>query len=417
MDTSERSGAWPRSVLETIDYRQEVALRKAADLLGLPGPDAAFEALSERKKKGVSPEQFRALRGWQDHLKGEAWERTKRDLRAHMATPLAASSPRFEDVVARDRWLRVREKIIRKRRAVGVASADPVPYVATLPSGDLNAVVTRCLDGEHEILFFERGLSRYLTDFALVVSWIMPPFPTDARWNDAALATIRPRYTMPPQSSRYLLATLGGYLGDGMPGRHAPKIALPRHNAHLFVDVLLGMFEFVFLHEQAHVTLGHVAERRRGHDVEFEADRHAVAVMSRLERRRDFSSPFAFWTADLLLRAFTIFDTALGILAFGAATKYWISKTHPDPYERRRVLAKALPQNGGLRTAAARNLMDMNDAVFGRMDEIVLPMVLTLRQSGMQPSPLWRGRIARSLEPEEAPPSVKTRDGASDGRL
>jgi hypothetical protein len=407
---------WPAPVMEAIDDRQERAYWAAADLLDLPGPDAAYKALSE-SKKSASMEEFRATLGWENALTGEEWERTKARTEAYMARPLAPPSTRFEDASSRDRWLSVREKITMDSERVGAPRMEIVPHLATLPSGDLNAVVTRCHEGAHEIIFFERGLERYLRDFALLVCWMVPPMPEDFLWNDRGLALIRGPYTMPPQSSQYFLSTLGAYLGGGTPFQNQMNTALPGHNAHLFIFLTLGLFEFVLMHEQAHVTLGHVAERRRGHEVELEADRHAARVLAKLAQDSDRSRAFSLWTSDLALRALSIFDEAMGTLAFGIGPKWWLSQTHPDPHSRRAAFREAVAPHEvhDISDAALDNLLKMGDALLGRIEEMTWPSMAWARRRGMTLSPLWRARLERSMKPKETPEAAQEGEGAGDG--
>jgi hypothetical protein len=49
MPDDDKHVIWPQDVLDTIEYRQETAYRRAADLLGLSGgPDEAFAVLSQK---------------------------------------------------------------------------------------------------------------------------------------------------------------------------------------------------------------------------------------------------------------------------------------------------------------------------------------------------------------------------------
>lgn len=407
---------WPAPVMEAINDRQERAYWAAADLLDLPGPEAAYEALSE-PEKSMSMEEFRALLGWENTLTGEEWERTKAETEAYMARPLAPPPTRFEDASSRRRWLGVRDGIMARSERAGTPSIKIVPHLATLPSGDLNAVVTRCHEGADEIIFFERGLERYLRDFALLVCWMVPPMPKDFLWNERGLATIRGFYTMPPQSSQYFLSALGAYLGGGTPSQNQMKIALPGHNAHLFIFLSLGLYEFVLMHEQAHIALGHVAERRRGHAVELEADRHAAQILAKLAQDSGRSAAFSLWTSDLALRALSIFDEAMGTLAFGIGPKWWLSQTHPDPHSRRAAFRKLIgPQMvHDISDDAIDNLLKMGDALIGRIEEIAWPMIVLARHRGMTLSPLWRARLERSMKPKETPDAPQDGKDSKDG--
>ena len=234
----------------------------------------------------------------------------KRENEAYKAEPLAGSAPPLEDLVWRDRWLTTREKILRAVRESDGASVEITPYIATLPTWDFNALVSPCFSGKHHIMYFERGLARYLYDYARVVCWIVPPFPNDFLWNEAKLVRLvssRSGYLMPPQSSEFMLTTLDYYLSTGTSTTSRERVSLAPDSMHLCNSLLLGMFTFILLHEQAHLTLGHVAERRRGREIEFEADRYAIELMMEIYGRQGFSCAFAFWTADVALGAFSLF--------------------------------------------------------------------------------------------------------------
>lgn len=397
------SPEWPASVIEAIDDRQERAYWAAADLLDLPGPEAAYEALSG-PQKSTSMEDFRRILGWENALTGEEWERTKARTAAYMARPLAPPPMRFEDASSRDRWLSVRQGIMQSERA-GAPRMVIVPHLATLPSGDLNAVVTSCHGAAADkIIFFERGLERYLLDFARLVCWAVPPMPEDFLWNDRGLAMMRGFYTMPPEAFQYFLSTLSAYLGGGTPLQNQSNIALPEHNAHLFFFLALGLFKFVLMHEQAHITLGHVAKRQRGPEVELEADCNAARALAKLAQDDGGSRAFSLWTSDLALRALSIFDEAMGTLAFGKGPKIWLSRAHPDPHSRRAAFRKAVAPRElhDMSDAALDNLLKMGDALLGKIEENTWLMISRARFNGMTLSPLWRARLERSMKPKAA---------------
>jgi hypothetical protein len=397
--------AWPREVLEWIEYQQEKAYRAVADVLKLAGPEEAFRRLSPPKREGLSPEAFRDLLGYS--YTDEEWERQKQETAEFMARELAPSAPSFEDLVYRDRWLSIREKIIQATRASYGSPVDMLPYIATLPTWDFNALVD-CF-GEHHIIFFERGLSRYLSDYARMVSWMMPPFPKDCLWNEKALVRMvstRTGYTMPPASSEYMLRTLGEYLGGGITISDELSISLPPYNRHLFIHLYMGMSTFVLLHEQAHLWLRHVADDRHGRDIEFEADRYAVELMMEMEGQQGLSRAFAFWTADTALRAFTFFEAALAALAFGPTPCRWISGTHPAPQTRQAALWEVARCRVSRKTRrAAESLRIMSDALITRTERSTLLTILASRGMGMTLSPLWCQHVAQTAEPKHGPPS------------
>jgi hypothetical protein len=395
---------WPHEVLQAIDYRQEIAYREVADVLGLTGPEEAFLRLSAPKRAGLSAEEFRDLLGYT--FTQAEWERVRQESATYMAEPLAASAPRFEDLVWRDRWLCTRENILRAVRKSNGASIEITPYIATLPTWDFNALVSPCFSGKHHIIYFERGLARYLSDYALVVCWIVPPFPKDCLWNETELVRLvssRSGYTMPPQSSEYMLRTLDYYLAGSISDHGS--ISLPPDSVHLYIHLVMGMYTFILLHEQAHLALRHVVERRKGYEIEFEADRFAIELMMEIYGRQGFSRAFAFWTADVVLRAFTFFEAALAALAFGPNPCRWVNGTHPAPHARGAALWKFAPRKGSQLAEAAESLR----VVSGLLNQTHKNTLLTLLGAregaglarpgqGLMLSPLWREHLERTTD-------------------
>jgi hypothetical protein len=395
---------WPQNVLDTIEYRQETAYRRAADLLGLSGgPDEAFAVLCEKPTVELSPEQFRAIIGWEDQLVGKDWDNTKISIEKANARDPRPPSTRWEDTRVRQRWIGLQQDLAEKFKAIGVPY-EMSPYVATLPSGDINARVSQSFGSDDLIIFLDNGLLRYLLDFACLVAWAVPPIPVDVLLSDDALRKVKGPYTMPTEASNQFTATLSTYIFKGTPNLNEEIRSVPHYNVGLFYWLIVKMASFVLMHEQAHISLQHFSHRRFGHDVETEADVAAVAALSSLHHVMG-SWAVPIWAADLVLVAFKLLDTGLGVAAHGWGPKLWINQNHPPPEDRRRRLRtnlKVPPDVAEVAQDALANLLGMNDALSQTMEDIQMPFISIARGWGDQPSPLWKERIDRSIRPKRA---------------
>jgi hypothetical protein len=403
---------WPQDVLDAIEYRQETAYRKAADLLGFAGPHEAFALLAEKPATGLSPEEFRRLIGWETFLSGEAWEQTKLKIKEADEREVRPSATRWEDVRVRQRWIGLQQDLSERFLDTFGSPLNMSPYLATLPAGDINARVSQSFSGDHLIIFLEHGLHRYFIDFACLVASTVPPITPATLLSDEALQKIKGPWTIPFQGSSQFSETLLTYVFRGTPSLNQERIHIPSYNRALYIWVLLYMSQFVLLHEQAHISLKHFAKRRFGHEVEIEADVSATGALSSLNSARGFSWALPFWAADLALLAFKILDTALGVAAHGWGPKWWISRDYPTPDERRKRLREHVPPDApAAGRAALGNLLGMTDSLFGKIEDLHMPFVLLAHRKGHRPSPLWRERINRSIRPKEGSSDKSSRAG------
>jgi hypothetical protein len=174
------------------------------------------------------------------------------------------------------------------------------------------------------------------------------------------------------------------------------------------------MAQFVLMHEQAHISLGHFSDRRFGHDVETEADVAACAALSSLHAGTGASWALPIWAADTALAAFKLLDTGLGVAAYGWGPKWWINKHYPHPEDRRqRLRANVPPDIPKVARDALGNLLGMNDSLLRKMEEMQLMFIYLAHRNGARPSPLWRERIDRSQRPKQALSNEPLRQGAT----
>jgi hypothetical protein len=266
----------------------------------------------------------------------------------------------------------------------------------------VNARVFTVSQAKQPVFFFDQGLLPFLRDFAALASWAAPELPPQD-FTDAALAAIPHRHTMPLQASKLFTSSLGSYVVEGNPGTGSPRVPRPAGNPFLMEILFLWMMKFVFLHEFAHIELGHLGKQDTNGEAsrrcEYDADAFAAWILTELSKRTD-TWALAFWACDLTLIAFNLLDRALALFEFGGKKINWISETHPDPIERRRALhASVSPEVSDRARKAGGNLVAMDKALFQRLWEVASPEFLLAHSHGVRPSPLWSKRIKRSMEP------------------
>jgi hypothetical protein len=396
---------WPDHVREFVEYKQEVAYRLLGDQIGMGGDPGAVRSklLGERPPRTkLSPEEFRDKLGLKEKFSPRDWNRTKRQIREEEARPTTMPTPtRYEDPITYKLMYEIRRAINDDFARLRMGREFPA-FLASLPSGDVNARILTTPRTKQSVLFFEQGLFQFLRDFAALASWAVPVLP-QGDLTDASLAAIPQRHTMSFQASTLFASSLYSYVVEGNPRGGAARVPRPAGNAFLTEVLFIWMIKFVFLHEFAHVVLGDLEKQDTSRDAlwkcEYDADASATGFLTELSKRTDDSWALAFWACDLTLIAFNFLDRALALFEFGGDFT-WISPTHPQPIDRRRVLHASVPPELPDRTRqAAGNLVGMNKALFLRLWELAVPQFWLARGRGARPSPLWSERIARSMAP------------------
>jgi hypothetical protein len=286
---------------------------------------------------------------------------------------------------------------------------DPQPYLATLPSGELNASVEVEDSTNARVMFFEQGLLTFLYDFALLAAWATPPLGFFQLMSDLALTWLgRSRvYTMPPQASESFTGTLGGYAVMGTPLKNPAPIPRPTHNQFTVKVLVSVMKRFVMAHELAHLQLGHLdaaaPSQKEAWDQEYEADAAGFALVSAMARDEGNSWAVALWGCDLVLTAYNFLDRVLGLLKFGPVKLTWTSQKHPDAMRRRARLrdqaASISPHATEVGLAAARELCGMSDGLFQTLWDMTHIELYFAYQRGDRPSPMWNPRIQGCMAP------------------
>jgi hypothetical protein len=280
----------------------------------------------------------------------------------------------------------------------------PRLFLATLPSGDVNATISIEPDTGAPVIFFEQGLFQFFYDFVLLVGWAVPPLSPQHLSDDMTLTQLRRRYTMPLHASEFFAATLYAYVVAGTPILAPSPLPRPTHNLLICMVLLAQMERFAMVHEMAHLTLGHLNESPKW-DHEHDADAAGLALVSKLAHENLGSWGVGFWACDLVLTSFNFLYRAIGLMKFGPRKLKWISKTHPDPLSRRSRLremaAGITPNVPKIGLAAAGELCGMTDALFQRLWEISSAGLLMLYQKGARPSPVWNKWIKHNITAQD----------------
>lgn len=391
---------WPDAVRKYVEYEQEKAYRHLGDISGKSGdPKAIRDALvgESLPKAEETPEAVATKLGLTGKFTPEQWEKVRQQIAQVKAAPKNIPAPtRYEDL--RNYLLMNEFRLIIMERAA--KAGRPVifpPFLATLPSGDVNANIGFPPGARDPVLFFEQGLVRFLFDFAGIVSWVVPALPPE-NLSDETFAAIRPRHTMPFEASALFASSLRSYVVNGNPLLGSVLVPRREENAFLADVLFMRMMMFVFMHEYSHLRLGHLTRtdtrKEAQWQCEYEADIAAATFLTGV-----FGGwALSVWACDLALIAFNFLDRALGVFEFGAKKTWWISKTHPSALSRRDALFKKLGAGipEGAR-AAGGNLFAMNQALFQRLWEIAVPQFVEEHNGGAQPSPLWAEKMEKSM--------------------
>ena len=274
-------------------------------------------------------------------------------------------------------------------------------FLATLPSGDVNAIVAREPYTNTQIVFFEQGLFQFLRDFARLIGGITIPLTPQQLRSDAALAQLPRRYTMPVAASEYFIGMLGGYVVEGTPLANSVSLPLPTHN--MFTTLLLSslMERFVMAHELAHVMRGHL-NKKQAKKQEYEADAFALALVIQSAQESPGSWAVGFWACDLVLTALHYLYKAIGLMAFGPDNLTWISQTHPDPLSRRARLrenaSRVFPHVPQVGLDAAGELCGMTDGLLQGLWNMCSEIMFLSVMAGKRPSPMWNDWIKMNIK-------------------
>ncbi len=361
---------WNPKVLEFVRGRQEQEYNRLADLLGLGSAKNTYNKIANRPMPSDLKQEYGS---------------------ASLPTP-------FEDPYMYPVMTKTFEGLSRENNALG-RPVLPHPFLATLPSGDVNAGTEEVHDTKTPVVFFEQGLFSFFYDMAKLMAWAAPPLTNRQLTDDAALAAIGSSYTIPSQASGYFGATLYAYALSGSPVAESTPISEPRHNIGLSISLLNQMVRFVMLHELAHIQERDSENPRQTPELEYEADETAVSLVTTLAGKYHGSWALGYWGCELALVALHFLYRCIGLLTYGGKKLTWVSSTHPDPLARRAKLRGMWrnPFSPEAGVAAAGVVTRMMEKLLQILWQDTNWMLLLRYQQGERASPRWR-KTAESFE-------------------
>lgn len=279
------------------------------------------------------------------------------------------------------------------------------PLLATLPLGDINALIEDVPGDDTRILFFDQGLFQFLVDFSAVMSWAMPPLGREQLSDERMMARLPNQHTMPMQASMLFAAALRAYILSGSPVTEPSPIPTPPFNHYTCVTLNVQMFRFVIAHELRHAELGDSAvygDSSVSWNREYDADTMAAALVVEMAQAEQLSGAVAYWACDLVVTMFHLLYRGMGITEFGGDNLRWQNPDHPDPLSRR----VNLRENAGNGTLVGKSqksigvvsqLCGMSDTLLNSLWQMSLPSTILAHKQGRRPSPIWRKNLKRSI--------------------
>ena len=99
-----------------------------------------------------------------------------------------------------------------------------------------------------------------------------------------------------------------------------------------------------------------------------------------------------YWGCELALVALNLLYRAIGVMSHGAEKMTWVSPTHPDPLSRRAHLRDVLlrsPRSPSAGVEAAREVCGMTEALFQKLWEFAVAVLLVQRERGTRLALRW----------------------------
>jgi hypothetical protein len=149
--------------------------------------------------------------------------------------------------------------------------APPKAFLATLPSGEVEAKTTEEPATKTPIVFFEQGLFPYFYDVARLMAWVAPILTEEQLTDDEALAKIPRRVQMPFNASRFFGATFYAYAVTNSPVATSAPMTPPKENEFLAIQLTNHMERFALAHELMHIRAKDV-DKPQAPQLEYDAD-------------------------------------------------------------------------------------------------------------------------------------------------
>lgn len=352
---------WSPDVVQYVRDRQEQEYFQLADALGLDSANAAYDKATTRRTPPVpGPLPTR----WED--------------------------PYMYPILAKA------DDMLRREMEFVHLPAPPKAFLATLPSGEVEARTIKEPATKTPIVFFEQGLFPYFYDVARLMAWAAPILTEEQLTDDEALAKVPRRVQMPFNASRFLGATFYAYAVTKSPVASSAPMAPPIENEFLAIQLTSHMERFALTHELMHIRAND-GDKPQTPQLEYDADLIAGELVSNLAYHNHGSWAVGYWGAELVIVALDLLCRAIGFFQYGFDKLKWVSETHPEPSARRERLlgvgySPRAPKAG---VDASLAVSGMTQALFNQLWAICLPGFAEAYRGGARTSPRWRKTAQR----------------------
>jgi hypothetical protein len=267
------------------------------------------------------------------------------------------------------------------------------PVIASLPSGELNAVTYKVPGGlDVHAVFFDEGLMHFTRLFSVAAVFALPP-SGDGVGNDPA--GLRRRLADDPAPAARFLEMLIAYVVGGDP---LLADAEPVGERWAALGEICGdaMNLFVLGHEFGHVLARHLdaSAPDDAWSQEFQADALGARLSVAALRSRGYDVDLCGIGAELFFGAVDVVDRAVSILRHGdERPRSGLPHTHPPTALRRRfyrtrVLPHVLPEEA---VAPATAWCESAGLAVSLLWESARPGLVNLHRGGVRPAHHFTG--------------------------
>ncbi len=282
------------------------------------------------------------------------------------------------------------------------------PLIATLPSGQVNAMTVRVPGCNEYVIFFESQLATFVLLLSKVVAQAIPLREVDSAGSynySVKREDIIHHIEANEEVRRRFFELVWAYATFGMPALAPPYILGSPYDK--LSDLLRESMElFVFGHEYSHIVVGHLdaPETARQRLLNAPADEivyswiqeHVadmlgvrLSCLAMMESRK-VDVALSFWGADLFFSSLELMDKAVSLLRHGDENVQRLG-SHPPSGERREILRGSLSNFLGEDNArAAVALGEAVEFASARLWDVTRDHLLAARPPGGGAAPSWR---------------------------
>jgi hypothetical protein len=398
---------WTQVTRDRVESKQREAYRVLGDKLGISGTPLEIQRKLFRTvtpPAGPDDVDLSRLPGYASFTSAQLKQFNASIQKSYLdALQMQLPTP-YEDRLRYPIILTVFNAVHQAMRREGRV-IEPQPVVATLPLGDVNAIIEDVPGGGAKVVYLDQGLIQFIVDYAAVVAWAIPSLSEQELTDDRAMARLPNTHTMPFQASSLFSSSLYAYVLSGTPVTEPSQMQAPHFNHFATVTLTLNMLRFVIAHELRHAEAGDhpvYGKNKANQAREYDADRSGAALVCKMTSDEGASSSVGYWACDLVLCIFNILYRALGVLKFGDVKLTWVNKDYPDPLSRRNRLKEIardeiLTDPSPLRLAVVGQLCGMTEVTIQKLWELSGWMLVRANNQGAQLSPIWTDQVYSSI--------------------